>query len=523
MVATLVRLRFALLVNSLKKSTMQLIFTIIGALYGLGCLVLVVVGLVALSFASIDLARTITVFAGAAVILGWTVLPVLTSGIDQTVEPSRLAIFPIPLDSLLVALAVSGVLGVPGIVTLVAALATAATWWHHPLAALVAIPCAIVGVLTAVVGSRMLVALSARIGSGRRFRETKGLLVFIPLLLLGPIVFALTQVARSIADILPTIAGIISWTPLGAIWAVPADIAAGELPRAGAEFLIGVATLAVFWLLWRWGLGRALETTPRDASVGASTRGLGLFSVFAGTPTGAVAARALTYWIRDPRYAQSLVTIPLVPVLVFFWAGVNGNVGAFPVVGPIVAMLLAMSIYTDVSYDNTAFALHLQTGVSGRADRLGRVIALAIFAVPVTVVFTIGSVALAGTWHLLPGLLGIDAGILLSGFGVSSVVSGRFVFPVPAPGESPFKSRPGGGFSLLLSTLVTWSIVGVLILPELGFAIASFVTGDAVWGLIALVLGIGLGTVFLVVGVRIGGRILDVRGPDLLAQLSRQK
>jgi ABC-2 type transport system permease protein len=502
---------------------MQLVFTIIGAIYGLGCLVLVGAGLVALSFTSIEFARTISVFAGAAVILGWTILPVLTSGIDQTVEPSRLATFPIPLDTLLVGLTVSGVLGIPGIITLVAALTTAATWWHHPLAALAAIPTAIIGVLTAVVGSRMLVALSARIGSGRRVRETKGLLVFIPLLLLGPIIFLLTQVVRSISDLLPTIASVIAWTPFGAIWAVPGDVAAGESGRAGLELLIGLATLVVFWMLWRWGLARALETTPRATSVRSSARGLGLFGMFPGTPTGAVAARALTYWIRDPRYAQSLIMIPLVPVLVLFWAGVNGNFGTFPFVGPIVAVLLAVSIYTDVSYDNTAFALHLQTGVSGRADRLGRVIALAVFAIPVTVVFTIGGIALSGQWHLLLGMLGIVAGILLSGFGVSSVMSGRFAFPVPAPGESPFKSRPGGGVSLLLSSLVTWSVVGVLVLPELGFAVASFVTGDVLWGWIALVLGIALGMVFLVVGVRVGGAILDRRGPDLFAQLQRQK
>ena len=47
--------------------------------------------------------------------------------------------------------------------------------------------------------------------------------------------------------------------------------------------------------------------------------------MFPGTPTGAVAARALTYWIRDPRYAQSLITIPLVPAVLFFWGGFGSN------------------------------------------------------------------------------------------------------------------------------------------------------------------------------------------------------
>jgi ABC-2 type transport system permease protein len=182
-----------------------------------------------------------------------------------------------------------------------------------------------------------------------------------------------------------------------------------------------------------------------------------------------------------------------------------------------------MSIYTDVSYDNTAFALHLQTGVSGVADRVGRVIALATFAVPISLLLTVASVWFTGTWAMLPGLLGITIGVLLTGFAVSSFISGRFTFAVPAPGESPFKSKPGGGFSLMLSTFASWTVVAVLILPELVLAVLGFATGQALYGFLSIAVGLVLGGVLLVVGVRLGGRILDRRGPELLAQLQRQK
>ena len=523
MVATLVRLRFLILGNQLRKSPWQLVAVIIGGLYGLGVLAVCVAGLVGLAWAPLELARTAVVLGGALLIVGWTIIPTLTSGVDQTVDPARLATFPVPINTLLLALAVSGVLGVPGIVTSIAALATVATWSQYPVAALVALASAVIGVLTAVVGSRMLVALASRIGGGRRSREVRGLFVFIPLLLLGPILFGASQLVRGMTDVLPRITDIVAFSPFGAIWAAPASVAAGDGRTAALQFGIGLATLVAFVLLWRWGLARALETPARDSQVKASTRGAGLFNVFPSTPTGAVAARALTYWIRDPRYSQSLITVPLVPALVFFYGGINGNLGALVWVGPIVAVLLAMSIYTDVSYDNTAFALHLQTGVSGVADRLGRVLALATFAVPVALALTIGSVALTGSWALLPGLLGITIGVLLTGFAISSVISGWFTFAVPAPGESPFKAKPGGGFSLMLSTFATWGILGVLIIPELALAIVGFATGDLVFGVLSLVVGLGLGGVLLVVGVKVGGRILDTRGPDLLSQLQRQK
>ena len=523
MVATLVRLRFLLLWNSLRKNPWQLVAVVIGALYGLGLMVGVVAGLIGLSFAPTEVARAVIVLAGAALILGWTVLPVLTSGIDQTVEPSRLVTFPIPLPTLLVGLTASGVLGVPGIVTSIAALATALTWWQSPLAAIVAIMCAAIGVLTCVVGSRMLVALASVIGEGRRFREAKGLVVFIPLILLGPIILGLQRLLSDNFDALPQIASVIAWTPLGAIWAVPADVAAGEFGRAGLLFLIGGATLVVFALVWRWSLAKALETPARSTPTNAAKRGLGFFGVFPGTPAGAVAARALTYWIRDPRYSQSLIALPLVPVFVLVYSRTNGDLTPLNAVGPIIAVLLAMSIYTDVSYDNTAFALHLQMGVSGRDDRIGRVLALAVFAVPLSLLVVFGTVWLTGAWTALPGLLGITIGVLLSGFALSSLISGRFAFAVPAPGESPFKSKPGGGFSLMLSLLVTWSILAILVLPELVFAIIGFTTDQVVYGWISLALGIVLGAVLLVIGVRVGGETLDRRGPELLAQLQRQK
>ncbi|HWH98095.1 MAG TPA: transporter, partial [Pseudolysinimonas sp.] len=186
-------------------------------------------------------------------------------------------------------------------------------------------------------------------------------------------------------------------------------------------------------------------------------------------------------------------------------------------------VLLAISIYTDVSYDNTAFALHLATGVSGRDDRLGRVIALAIFSVPVTIVVGVICVGVAGRWDLLLPILGLSVGALLTGFGVSSVASGAFIVQVPAPGENPFKSKPGGGFGLMLSMLGTWTVLGLLMIPELVLAIIALVTGNQLFGVLSIVVGLVLGGILTVVGINVGGRLLDRRGPELLAKLRTQR
>jgi ABC-2 type transport system permease protein len=521
-VAHLVRLRLLLLKNSLLRSTWQLIAVIIGGLYGLGMLALLTVGLVALSWTPVEFARTAVVLGGSALILGWIIIPLISTGIDQVLDPSRLITFPIPRRQLLVGLALCGVLGIPGIITTLGAAATAATWWQHPLAAAAALVCAAIGVLTCVVASRAVIALGARLSSGRRFREIGGIVIFIPLVLLGPIIIATTNGIRGAADALPGLASSLAWTPIGAVWAVPSDIAMGDPTAAGLHFAIAAATLAALWLLWGWSIERSLAVAPHTASRRTTTNKLGVFSVVPATPAGAVAARSLTYWFRDPRYLRSLIIVPLVPALFIFYSSIGNSFGMVNAAGPIVAFLLSLSIFSDVSYDSTAFAVHVATGIRGVADRAGRAAALATFAIPAVIVITILSVWVTGSWAMLPGLLGLSLGILLSGLGLSSVTSARVTIPVPAPGDSPFKSPPGAGFTTMITSFATWGILGVLILPELIAAIIGFATGQVLFGWIALVLGIGLGCMFTVIGVRVGGGIFDRRAPELLAGLRKQ-
>ncbi|MDQ2699635.1 MAG: transporter, partial [Actinomycetota bacterium] len=156
-------------------------------------------------------------------------------------------------------------------------------------------------------------------------------------------------------------------------------------------------------------------------------------------------------------------------------------------------------------------------------DRLGRVVALATFAVPVTLLVGIVCVGVAGRWDLLLPMLGLSVGALLTGFGVASVASVAFLVQVPAPGENPFKSKPGGGIGLMLSMFVTWTVLGLLMIPELVLAIIALVTGDVLFGVLSIVVALVLGSAIAVIGITVGGRMFDRRGPELLARLRVQK
>jgi len=519
MVAILVRLRLLVLWNTLKRSPWQAVWIVLGTLYALGLIGLALVGLVVLGFTSPEVARTALILAGSALILGWIVVPLLTVGVDQTLEPAKLVTFPIPLRTLILGLTVSGIIGIPGAATLLAALGSAAAWWRHPAAVLASIVCAVLGVITCIVASRTVTTLGTGLGAGRRYREISGIIVMIPLMLLGPIIVSVTAGLGDIASVLPRLADALSWTPLGAAWAVPGDIAVGNWLVATAKLLIALATIAVLVLIWASSLRAALVSPPSDSSRARRSGKLGFFTLYPASPTGAVAARALTYWIRDPRYARQLIVIPLVVVLMIFYSNLNNSSGLVSIAPALIALVLSISIYTDVSYDGTAFAMHLASGVSGVADRAGRVLAIATFAVPLIVLVTVASVWVSEAWRMLPAMLGLSLGVLLTGFGVASVTSATVVFPVPQAGDNPFKSPPGAAVPSLLASFGSWVVIGILALPELTLTIVSAVTGQMLYGWLSLATAVVLGTLFLVLGVRIGGRTLDRRGPELLARL----
>ena len=527
MVAHLLRLKLALLRNSLRRSTMQIVGLAIGALYGLGILGMVLVGLVALGTQGPETIGVVTVLAGAALFLGWLIIPVVAAGLDMTLDPARFTTYAIPMRSLLAGLSLSSFIGIPGAITLLASVGTAAAWWRHPLGAVAALVCGALAALTCIVASRAVTAASASLASSRRFKDLSGVVLLVPLIFLGPIVAGVTAGVKDFKDYLPSLAGTLSWTPLGAVWAVPADVAGALWGQATAKLAIALATAAALAWIWKACLQRALVTPAYSGSRRRSAGSMGFFRLFPATPAGAVAARSMTYWFRDPRYSAGLVIAPLLPLVLVFAgsrAAGGGMLGTTLALGGVLAAFLVVwSISSDISYDNTAFALHVASGVSGAADRSGRALAAGSLAVVPGVVYAVVGTGIAGTWALLPAVLGLILGAVGSGLGLASVFSARFTMNAPLPGDSPLKSKPGNNFPTMLIQLAGFAGVGVLMVPETVLAAVAMSTNRPVLGWIALAAGVTLGTVSLMAGLRLGARQFDRRAPELLLAVSADR
>lgn len=514
MVAHLVRLKLTLLRNGLRRSAWQVVGVLAAAVYGLSVLVGAVAGAVGLGFVDAQLRGDVLVVVGSLVVLGWWVVPLVAFGVDATLDPRRFVTFGVPRRDLLVGLTIAGLIGIPGIVTAGSALATPLAWWREPAAAVAALVGAVLAVLACTLGSRATTTVLAPVIGRRRVREVVAAVAVLPFIFLGPIMSTLVEGASGLGGLAP-VARALSWTPLGAPWALAPAVAAGDWAGAGLRLVVAIVTLVLAVVAWSWALDRTL-TEPVSAGRDSRAKGLGWFGRLPATPTGAVAARAATYWVRDPRYAMAVAIVPVLPVLL----AISAPDGAVVLIaGPAAAFTVGWSISADVAYDGTAFWTHLASPLRGVADRWGRVVVAGCLGFLLTLVVVVGTVWFTGRWDALPALVGASVGLLLTALGGASVVSAAVVYPVQLPGENPFGTKQGASAAAFTSQLVGFMAIGALGAPTAVLALLSVVQGSAALGWLALVVGVVLGVVVLVAGVRLGGSLLDRRGPDLLQRM----
>lgn len=514
MVAHLVRLKLTLLRNGLRRSVWQVLGLVVAALYGLSVLAGVVVGVVALGFADVALRADVLVVVGSLVVLGWWVVPLVAFGVDATLDPRRFVTFGVSRRDLLVGLTLAGLIGIPGVVTTLGAISTPLAWWREPLAALAALVGALLAVLACTVGARATTTVLAPVLGRRRVREVAAAVAVLPFIFLGPIMQVLTQ-ATSGVDGLGAIARVLAWTPLGAPWALAPAVVAGDWAALAVRLLVAVATVVVALVAWSWALDRTL-TNPVGEGGDSRARGLGWFGRLPATRTGAVAARAATYWLRDPRYAVAILIAPVLPLVLVVSSPDSAVV---LIAGPVAAFTVGWSISADVAYDGTAFWTHVVSPLRGVADRWGRVLVAGAIGLVMMVVVVLGTVWYADRWDALPALLGAGVGLLLTALGGASVVSAMVVYPVQLPGENPFGTKQGASAAAFTSQFVGFTLVGLLAAPAAVLALLAVLQQSAVLGWVALAVGPVLGAAVLVGGVRWGGSLLERRGPELLQRM----
>ncbi len=210
------------------------------------------------------------------------------------------------------------------------------------------------------------------------------------------------------------LADVLAWTPLGWAWARAGRRRARRLGAgAAAPACSPRPWCLVLFAVWQRVLVGALRN-PRtvDRRGRQSRRASACSRGFPATPMGAIAARAGTYWVRDPRFnLPAVMTDPAARRGCWSRDSARGSTLALAAMPVASAYLIGWGQHNDVGYDSTAFWMHVAAG-GGRAQRPAGP------AVPVRAhrgrsacpAYALLGPLVGGSWRLLPATLGAGAG-----------------------------------------------------------------------------------------------------------------
>jgi ABC-2 type transport system permease protein len=537
------RLKLRVLRNSLRGQVWRIVLFVIGALFGLwfaaaGFFLLAAPGLAG----NAELAVVVPAFAGGVLVLGWLLLPLVFFGVDETLDPARFALLPLPRRTLVAGMFTAALLGVPAMAMLGATSglvlgAGEQAGWPAALAQAAGV---VAGLLLCVAVSRAVTSAFANMLRSRRVRDLAAVVLALLAALLGPLqVAVIAAVDRADYHRLVGPARVVGWTPLAAPYTVGTEVAEGHAWAVAAKLAITAAAAA--GLLWWWSV--SLESAMVGATSGGTVRSTRTASGGATAqlfpralrwlprnPYGAIAAREARYWWRDARRRANLITIAVIGVFVPVMINLSNSrlAGVTHQTTPtsMTISMLLVGVYASVllvnqfGFDGTAYAAHLVAGVPGRTELRARLVAVSAYLVPVLTLIGLLVAAFVGEASWLPTMLGGIFAAYGTGLAVNTCGSVLGAYAMPET-TNPFAMNAGRGMakSLLgfVAMLATMAIASPFLIAAVGAG------GTAIWAWLALPVGIGYGLGAVALGLHIVGDLLDRRGPELLLAVSPRR
>jgi ABC-2 type transport system permease protein len=527
MARLLVQMKLRLLRNALRSSTSAkvafILSTTLAGLVALGTFA----GLAALrgQGASVDLTTVVfTVFA-----FGWLILPLLLFGLDSTLDPATLALFPLRTRPLAVGLLAASATGAWPLANLLGLLGVTVGLASGALGLFVALLAVLLQVLFCITLARFVTTGLAGLLRSRRGRDLAAFLV-IPIFALYE---AFAQVVPKLAAqgklTTSSFAGIdawLRWIPPGLAAHAIQDASDGHPGSALLRLAVLAAVIVVLGWLWVRALGRALvtvDTTTQSSAVRGAALPFARFGL-----RGTVAARSWVYQRREPGSliywgitAVIMVAVSVSTILTPRYLG--GLLGSAGLGAAFVGVFRANSI----GMSGPAFGLEAMALTGRRALRAyfsGQDIVLGMIAVPLLTLISFGLAAVAR--HPVDGFLGMA--VDLAGIGAGLALSNVFTVTLPYPAEKRAGSptpRPADGYAgqRLAGTFGSLIGVGVMVIPVVLAAVLTR-SDPAVVRMPVLVLSAaGYGIALAWIGVRIAARAAEPRLPELYQIAVRSK
>jgi len=312
------------------------------------------------------------------VYLFWIVLPILQFTINEGLDISKLALFPLTRAELMVSLIFTSLLDIPTIGLLLVFGAVVAGWAFSLPVALFALLTMVVFYAQVIGISQLVLALLARVLQSRRFRDLSIILIgifssscylFQQLVLRG---LGATNIANSLRS--DAISSSLQWLPPGMAERAIERAARGDWGMGFAW--LGGLLLATVLVLYLWQLVVERGLTASEGSSGgkrvrhktaqaptfalptpaSSTVPAGLIERIVSSQAFAIAIKDVKYYRRDPQLLrlvfQSFISIIVLAAVTLFNTGGTGrlsSIGSWAViVSPLYAMLVVSTFSVNV-------------------------------------------------------------------------------------------------------------------------------------------------------------------------------
>jgi ABC-2 type transport system permease protein len=528
---TFTRIKLSLLRNGLRQSSGRTAAFVISIVFVLLLAAGQLLGLILLR--GNEHAAAVVVPLAALVALGWAVMPLFFPGGDETLDPTRLVMLPLRARQLMPALLIASLVGIGPLFTVLIGLGAVLALAHGvvgPVAAALALP---LFVLVCVALARAVAAVNVRLLSSRRGRDLallSGLVIAVGVQLLNLGVQRLGE-SGGLSALQPA-ADVLAWVPPAS--AVAAVQSAGEGAYGIAVAQVALCGAALAALLWWWY--RSLErlmTSPDASTVQAVTAperagghaggkgGKGLAGLLPQGRTGAVMLRVLRYAWRDPKtkvgWASALGVGALLPAVF----AAQGNGSAYNACW--VAGLLGLQMYNQFGQDHSAFWLVASTISSPRdayVELRGRMLAVALIAVPYVAAVVVACSAFLGEWRMIPEVLGLALGLL--GVLMATGVFTSYRFPYSIPQDNGYKNVAPGQGSLAYLSIFGGAVIGALLCgPLIALTIWLHLSGGHAWLWVLLPVGLLYGSSAPALALRGAAPRVAARLPEILTAVSR--